>query len=49
MLDFWDTEIAQKINIIEPTDMTIPWKALEEHFLMVPLLFQFNHLRGCIF
>jgi hypothetical protein len=23
------------------TDMTIYWKALEEHFLMVPLVFQF--------
>jgi hypothetical protein len=31
-----DTEIAQKIPT-KPTDMTIHWKALEEHFLMVPL------------
>jgi hypothetical protein len=23
--------------------MTIHWKALEEHFLMVPLVLQFNH------
>jgi hypothetical protein len=23
--------------------MTIHWKALEEHFLMVPLVFQFTH------
>jgi hypothetical protein len=26
--------------------MTIRWKALEEHFLMVPLIFRFTHLRG---
>jgi hypothetical protein len=36
-----DTEFAPKIkfyqNII--TIMTIQWKALEEHFLMVPLFF----------
>jgi hypothetical protein len=28
------------------TDMTIHWKALEEHFLMVPLVFRFYHFRG---
>jgi hypothetical protein len=34
-----DTEIAQKnLRLLKPTDMTIHWKALEEHFLMVPLL-----------
>jgi hypothetical protein len=27
-----------------PSDMTIHWKALEEHFLMVPLVIRFNHL-----
>jgi hypothetical protein len=26
--------------------MTIHWKALEEHFLMVPFVFQFNHFPG---
>jgi hypothetical protein len=26
--------------------MTIHWKAIEEHFLMVPLVFQFNRLWG---
>jgi hypothetical protein len=26
--------------------MTINWQALEEHFLMVPLFFQFNYFRG---
>jgi hypothetical protein len=26
--------------------MTIHWKALEKHFLRVPLVFQFNHFRG---
>jgi hypothetical protein len=39
-----DTEIAQKIMIVE-TDMTIHWKALVEHIMMVPLVFQFNHFR----
>jgi hypothetical protein len=33
-----DTEIAQEVlRLLKPTDMTIHWKALEEHFLMVPL------------
>jgi hypothetical protein len=26
----------------KPTDMTIQWKALENHFLMVPLVFRIN-------
>jgi hypothetical protein len=39
----WGTEIAQKIGLSKPTDMTIHWKALEKHFLMVPLVFRFNH------
>jgi hypothetical protein len=26
--------------------MTIHWKALEEHFLMVPFVFHFNHFQG---
>jgi hypothetical protein len=32
----------------KPTDVTIHWKALEKHFLMVPLVFKFNHFRGKI-
>jgi hypothetical protein len=37
-----DTEIVQKMLISSKhIDMTIHWKALEEHFLMVPLVFQF--------
>jgi hypothetical protein len=31
------------LRLSKPTDMTIHWKALEEHFLMVPLVFRFNH------
>jgi hypothetical protein len=33
------------------TDMTIHWKGLEVHLLMVPLVFKFNLFRGgeCIF
>jgi hypothetical protein len=32
-----DTVIAQKnLKFSKPTDMTIHWKGLEEHFLMVP-------------
>jgi hypothetical protein len=31
-------------------DITIHWKALEEHFLMLPLVVRFNHFRGkCTF
>jgi hypothetical protein len=32
-----DTEFAKKLRVSKHTDMTIHWKALEEHFLMVPL------------
>jgi hypothetical protein len=32
--------------LLKHTDITIHWKALEEHFLMVPLVFWFNHFRG---
>jgi hypothetical protein len=44
-------EIVKTIfRLSKPTDMTIHcWKALGEHFLMVPLLalvFQFIHFRG---
>jgi hypothetical protein len=31
-----DTEIAQNLRLSKPTDMTIHWKALEEHIRMVP-------------
>jgi hypothetical protein len=27
-------------RLMKPTDMTIHWKALEEHFLMAPLVFR---------
>jgi hypothetical protein len=41
------TKIAQNVlRLSKPTDTTIHWKALEEHFLMVPLVFRFNHFRG---
>jgi hypothetical protein len=46
-----DGEIAQKMpRLSKLTDMTIHWKALEQHFLMVPLVFVFPFfLGGCIF
>jgi hypothetical protein len=38
-----DTEISQKFKTVETyTDITIHWKALEVHFLMVPLVFRFQ-------
>jgi hypothetical protein len=38
-----DTEnCPNNLRLLEPTDMTIHWKALGKHFLMVPLVFQFN-------
>jgi hypothetical protein len=42
MVNSVDTEIAQ---MSKPSDMTIHWKALEEHFLMVPLVFLDNDFR----
>jgi hypothetical protein len=43
-LQVWDTEIAPKIlRLLKHTNMTIHWKALEEHFLIEPLVFHFNH------
>jgi hypothetical protein len=37
--DFCDTEIAQKyLRLSKPINMTIHWKALDEHFLMVPFI-----------
>jgi hypothetical protein len=29
-------KLSKKFRLLKPTDMTIRWKALEEHFLMVP-------------
>jgi hypothetical protein len=38
----WDTNIAQKaLGLSKHTDMTIHWKGIEQHFLMVPLVFRF--------
>jgi hypothetical protein len=34
-------KLAQKTK--DRRNMTIHWKGLEEHFLMVPLVFRFNH------
>jgi hypothetical protein len=34
-----DTEIAPNIFKSAHTDMTIHWKALEDHFLLLPLFF----------
>jgi hypothetical protein len=42
-----DTEIPPpKLRLSEHTDMTVHWKAIEEHFLMAPVVFRFNHFRG---
>jgi hypothetical protein len=32
-------KLPKKIKIVQTTDMTIHWKALEEHFMMAPLVF----------
>jgi hypothetical protein len=37
----WVTEIAPKLRMAKHRDMTIHWKALEEHFLMVPSTINF--------
>jgi hypothetical protein len=43
----WNTEIYQKkFKIAKKCDVIIHWKTLEGHFLMVPLVFRFNHFRG---
>jgi hypothetical protein len=39
----------KRLRLLKHTDMTIHWKALEEHLLMVPLVFLFNHFRGMHF
>jgi hypothetical protein len=42
-----DTEIGPKnVRLSQHTDMTIHWKALEKHFLMVSLCFRCNYFRG---
>jgi hypothetical protein len=38
-------KLPQKNKIV---DMTIHWKSLQEHILMVPLVFRFNHFWGKI-
>jgi hypothetical protein len=45
MVKVQDTIIAQKyLRLSKYTDMTIRWKGLEEHFLVVPFVFRFNNL-----
>jgi ABC-type uncharacterized transport system permease subunit len=47
-----DTEIAQNnLRLLKRTDMTIHWKALGKHFMMVPLVVRFIQFLGnkCIF
>jgi mannitol-1-phosphate/altronate dehydrogenase len=39
-------KMPKEFRLSKPTDMTIHWKALEEHFLMVALIFRFNQFRG---
>jgi hypothetical protein len=34
------------LRMSKPTDMTIHWKALDEHFMMLTLVFRFNHFWG---
>jgi hypothetical protein len=39
----------KNVRLSKPTDVTIHWKALEEHFLMVPFKVfdsSFNHFGG---
>jgi RNAse (barnase) inhibitor barstar len=38
-------KLRQNLRLSKHTDLTIHWKALEEHFLMVPLDFRFNHFQ----
>jgi hypothetical protein len=33
-------------EMAKPTDMTIHWKAFEEHFLTIPLVLRFNQTTG---
>jgi hypothetical protein len=42
-----DTEIVFKnVRLSKLADMAIHWNVLEEHFLMVQLVFRFTHFRG---
>jgi hypothetical protein len=41
-------KLPKYLRLVKPTNITIHWKALEEHFLMVPLVFRFNHFHGKI-
>jgi hypothetical protein len=41
-------KLPKNIRLLKDIDMTIHWKCLEEHFMMVPLVFRFNHFRGKI-
>jgi hypothetical protein len=36
-----DGDCPKKLRLLKPTNVTIHWKALEEHFLMAPLVFLF--------
>jgi hypothetical protein len=38
----------KNLRLAKPAEMTIHWKALEQHFPMMPLVFQVNHHRGKI-
>jgi hypothetical protein len=39
-------KLPKRVRLSKHTDVTIHWKALEKHFLMVPLIFQFNYWWG---
>jgi hypothetical protein len=39
-------KLPRKFRLSQPTDIAIHRKALEEHFLMVPLVFRYNHFQG---
>jgi hypothetical protein len=38
-------KLPQNLRLYKPTDMTIHWQAIEEHFLMVPLVFRQHHFQ----
>jgi hypothetical protein len=45
--DFCHQKLPPKyIRLSKPTDMTIHWNALEDHFVTVPLVFLFYHHWG---
>jgi hypothetical protein len=39
-------KLPQNFGMLEHTDMTIHWKALEKHFLIIPLFLWVNHFFG---